>query len=230
MGFLLRRRTREVDSVMTDLREALEAFMANSPENYYVPVAGRDYTEADWCPHCSVRHEYHLERHLDDCPYAKGRAALAALSAPATVGEVVADAVWLKRRTKDTGVVLKGAERTRFLEFVRFVEKYVAPQPSPGWDEALQAAAKVAEEHARRAVSHDAQVMSGIIEAAIRALRPGGAEKSAAVKQVGLDWKLSDDAKARLAEIDAAIVKPGDPRLNQIIGGPSEPARDGGEA
>lgn len=56
---------------------------------------------------------------------------------------------------------------------------------------------------------------------------PGATTKSDGGDQplcVGLDWQLSDNAKARLAEIDAAIVRPGDPRLNQIIGGPSDPS------
>ncbi len=53
---------------------------------------------------------------------------------------------------------------------------------------------------------------------------PGATTKSDGGEQpprVGIDWQLSDDAKARIAEIDAAIVRPGDSRLNQIIGGPS---------
>jgi NTP pyrophosphatase (non-canonical NTP hydrolase) len=37
--------------------------------------------------------------------------------------------------------------------------------------------------------------------------------------QIGMDWTLSDEAKQRIAEIDAAIVRPGDPRLATIIGG-----------
>lgn len=39
-------------------------------------------------------------------------------------------------------------------------------------------------------------------------------------RTIGMDWKLSDDAKARIAEIESHIVKPGDPRLDQIVGGP----------
>lgn len=43
-------------------------------------------------------------------------------------------------------------------------------------------------------------------------------------RMVGMDWKLSDDAKARIAEIEACMVKLGDPRMDQIVGGP-QPSR-----
>jgi hypothetical protein len=49
----------------------------------------------------------------------------------------------------------------------------------------------------------------------------GGVKSVPATTTVGLNWELSDETRKHLEEIDRAIVRPGDPRLNQIFGGPS---------
>lgn len=117
---------------------------------------------------------------------------------------------------------------------------YTAPPADAGMREAfvrvlasLAAAISILERtpKAKKAVASDKMFDTMLddyrkaLEAGRTALTaPGATTKSDGGEQpprVGLDWKLSDDAKQRLAEIDAAIVRPGDPRLNQIIGGPS---------
>ncbi len=58
-------------------------------------------------------------------------ATMAAYSGAAPVAqEPVADAQWLKRRTKETGRVITGSERAAFLEVVRFVERYATTPPA----------------------------------------------------------------------------------------------------
>jgi len=54
-------------------------------------------------------------------------------------------------------------------------------------------------------------------------IKPGPSDPTSSERVPGLNWELSEEIKKHLAEIDRAIVRPGDPRLNKIICGPNHP-------
>lgn len=70
----------------------------------------------------------------------------AALSAPAPVGEPVAYR-WRTRRHDNSNAwqVVQKFSPALMESCIEFEPLYTTPQPSPGWDEALQAAAKIVE-------------------------------------------------------------------------------------